>query len=135
MTSWAAANCWSSLRATSGCLLEQMLDCATRDTSEARVLRRYLAEREQFTHTERLQARDDALRQALAALSPAPTWPACLALLAGIERFEARVWPRLLAGAPAQDLGEMDTALLRARLASPLPTTARRLWTVLGPDT
>ncbi len=113
--------------------LADLLDIALRDCAEGRALRRFLDRREPISRRERLVERDAALRQALAVLAPAPTWAGCVLLLRAIERFEVILWPRLVAGGPAQDLGPMDTALLRARLAGPLPTTARHLWTVLGP--
>lgn len=112
--------------------LSDLLDLAAEDGPAAITLRRFLADGEAPTRTERRALRDAALRDALAVLAPAASWRACVALAQAVQRFEARVWPRLRDGAPVGDLGPLDAVLLRARLAAPLPATARQLWNLLN---
>jgi hypothetical protein len=113
--------------------LPDLLDLACGDSPEGALLRRFLAGRENLDRQARIAERDAALGRALAALVPSPTWEGCVQLAQAISRFESRVWPRVLAGARAQDLGPMDAELLRARLAGPLPATPRQLWNLLKP--
>ena len=117
-----------------GSALPELVDLAASDAHGAAALRRLLAgDLDLPTRAERLQQRDQALRDAAAVLSRAPNWNCCLALAEAVARFESRVWPRLAAGGAADDLGPLDAALMRARLWGRLPATARMLWRVLHP--
>lgn len=114
-----------------GADLAELIELATSAAPGAAALRAFLTDGGAPDRAERLQARNAALRRALAVLSRAPTWAACNALAAGIERFEVIVWPRLQAGADVAELGPLDRELLAARLAAPLPRTPRRLFDVM----
>jgi hypothetical protein len=118
-----------------GADLGQLIELATSGAPGAAALRAFLTDSGAPDRAERLQARNAALRRALAVLSRAPTWAACNALAAGIERFELIVWPRLQAGADVAELGPLDRELLAARLAGPLPRTGRQLWNVMHGQT
>lgn len=76
----------------------------------------------------RLRARDEALRQAGAALGECrSTWDRALRLAQAVRRFESRVLPRLK---PGDELPPIDAALRVAFAAAPgrVPTSPRQLW-------
>lgn len=81
----------------------------------------------------RIKARDAALREAAQALggdSPG-AWVLAGRLADAIERFEYRMWPRLVAGVDLE-LSPSETAIYRAFLAGDrVPKTARWLYELL----
>lgn len=80
----------------------------------------------------RLRARDQALRQAAAALGEcASRWDQARRLAQAVRRFEARVAPRLK---PGDELPPLDSALRAAFAAAPggrVPATQRALYDLL----
>lgn len=78
----------------------------------------------------RLRARDQALRQAAAALGEcSSTWSCAVALAAAVRRFESRVLPKMY---PGSDLPPLDQALAEAfAMGVRVPATERALFDLL----